>query len=81
MRRAALAGCLLVGLVGGGAAAQPPVPCDEELRSVRWLARRYFEERTQLELALAASEAGRQAAEGRLKALEEVLKSAPKGQK
>ena len=67
-------------LLAGGAVAQPPVPCDEELRSVRWLARRYFEERTQLELALAASEARRQAAEGRLKALEEALKTAPKGQ-
>ena len=79
MRRIWISASLLV-LLTGGAAAQPPVPCDEEVRSVRWLARRYFEERTQLELALAASESRRQAAEARLKALEEALKSAPKGQ-
>lgn len=47
---------------------------------MRWLVQRYASERTTLEFALAASEARRQAAEARLKALEEVLKSAPKGQ-
>ena len=55
--------------------------CDEEIRSLRWLVQRYGSERTQLEFALAASEARRQAAEERLKILEDALKSAPAGQK
>ena len=74
---------IVLGLVlaGGAAAAQPPVSCEDEVRSVRWLAKRYFNERTTLELALATSEARRQAAEDRLRTLEEALKSAPPGQK
>ena len=80
MRR--LLWAVLVGFaVVSGAAAQGPQTCDEELRAARWLTRHYFEERTSLELALAASEARRQAVEARLKALEEAMKTAPKGQK
>ena len=66
---------------GSVAWAQPPPVCESERDSLRWLVQRYGSERTQLEFALAASEARRQAAEARLKALEDALKSAPKGQK
>ena len=80
MKRLVLGAAAILLLVGG-VAAQGPVSCEDEVRSVRWLVKRYFEERTQLELALAASEARRQAVEVRLKALEDAMKSAPKGQK
>ena len=63
-------------LAGPAALAQPPVPCDQEVRSLRWLTQRYGSERTQLEFALATSEARRQAAEAEVAR----LKSAP-GQK
>lgn len=64
-------------LLAGGAGAQPPVSCEDEIRSLRWLVQRYGSERTTLEFALAASEARRQAAEAELAR----LKSAPSGQK
>lgn len=64
------------------AAAQPPkLGCDDEVRALRFLVQKYSADRAQLEFALATSEARRQAAEVRLKALEEALQSAPKGQK
>ena len=72
---------VLVLLSTGSAAAQSPVPCEQELRQLRWLVQKYGSDRTTLEFALAASEARRQAAEARLKALEDAMKSAPKGQK
>ena len=78
MRRGLLG--LIVLFVASGAAAQPP-SCEQELRQLRWLVQKYGSDRTTLEFALAASEARRQAAEARLKALEDAMKSAPKGQK
>ena len=68
-------------LLAGSAAAQAPVPCDQELRQLRWLVQKYGSERTTLEFALAASEGRRQAAEERLRALEDAMKTAPPGQK
>lgn len=72
-------GMLVIIMLAGSARAEPV--CDQEVRSLRWLVQRYGSERTTLEFALATSEARRQAAEVRLKALEEALQSAPKGQK
>ena len=70
-------------LVVGSSGAQAPILplCESERAQLRWLVQKYGSERTTLEFALATSEAHRQAAEARLKALEEALKSAPKGQK
>ena len=78
-----LAAALMLGaaMIAPATEAQAPVSCEQEIGSMRWLVQRYASERTALEFALAASEARRQAAEARLKALEEVLKYAPKGQK
>ena len=72
---------LMVMVVVGGAAAQPPKSCEDELRQMRWLVQKYGSERTTLEFALAASEGRRQAAEERLRVLEDAMKTAPKGQK
>jgi len=68
-------------LLTGSAAAQAPQDCDRELRQLRWLVQKYGSERTALEFALAASEANRQAAEARVKTLEEAIKHLPTGQK
>ena len=76
MRRLA-AGLALVGLLAGGAAAQPArSACDDEVRALRFLVQKYSSDRAQLEFALATSEARRQAAEAELVG----LKSAPAGQ-
>ena len=58
---------------GGSAAAQPPPSCQDEVRQLRWLVQKYAADRTQLEFALATSEARRQAAEAEAAR----LKSAP----
>lgn len=72
---------LTVGLLSGSAAAQAPQGCDGELRQLRYLVQLYQAGRTSTEFALAQAEAGRQAAEMRVKALEEAIKHLPAGQK
>ena len=69
-----LVSAALLGLVAGGAAAQSPAAqeqlCESERNQLRWLVQKYGSERTNLEFALAASEARRQLVEERIKALE-----------
>ena len=72
---------LVAAMLGSGSAAAQPVACEQELRQLRWLVQKYGSDRTTLEFALAASEGRRQAAEERLRTLEDAMKSAPKGQK
>ena len=77
---AGLCGIVLAVSSGSASSQPPPRTCEEEVGPLRWLVQKYASERTTLEFALATSEAKRQAAEARLKALEEALKFAPKGQ-
>lgn len=70
-------------LLGGSAAAQTPVSCNEETAQLRYLVQFYAAGRTQTEFALAKAEAGRQAAEARVKTLEAAIKAleSARGQK
>lgn len=75
----------LLGLLLGGlllvpsVEAQGPLPCEAERAQLRWLVQKYGSERTQLEFALAASEARRQAAEAEIAKLVQALESGRAG--
>ena len=69
-----------VALLLAGSAGAQVTSCESERNQLRWLVQKYAADRAQLEFALATSEARRQAAEERLKVLEDALKTAPKGQ-
>ena len=66
-------------LMAAPASAQGPVSCEEERGSLRWLVQQYGSQRTQLEFALATSEARRQAAEAEIARLTKDLESARAG--
>lgn len=77
---AILAGGLMLHLLVSGAAAQPPVSCEEEVARLRYLTQHYQAGRTAAEFEVARLQALTQALQREVERLRQTDKSAPSGQ-